>query len=132
MYSHERGIIHHHLKSTNIIFGEHGEVWVLDWGLARPWNKDDRACLTPSTYDEYLDLQEINQIHGSDDPASHLNEANTINHTWEGWERSIMLTLDGEITGTPHYMDPEQVAGLTEQIEPWSDVYAIGSFFMKL
>lgn len=35
-YSHSKGIAHCDLKPENIMLGEHGEVYVMDWGIACP------------------------------------------------------------------------------------------------
>ncbi|TNE86526.1 MAG: hypothetical protein EP330_22570 [Deltaproteobacteria bacterium] len=34
-YAHERGVVHRDLKPSNIMVAEHGELYVVDWGVAR-------------------------------------------------------------------------------------------------
>lgn len=42
-YAHERGIVHRDLKPSNIMLGDFGEVYVLDWGLAKTVTEDEQA-----------------------------------------------------------------------------------------
>jgi serine/threonine protein kinase len=42
-FAHSRGVVHRDLKPDNLMFGEHGEVYVLDWGIARLLGRDDEA-----------------------------------------------------------------------------------------
>ena len=36
VYAHHRGIMHCDLKPENIMIGEYMEVYLMDWGLAKP------------------------------------------------------------------------------------------------
>ena len=48
--SHEKGIIHRDIKPANIMVSEHGEIYLMDWGIAMDINisnKQQHICGTP-------------------------------------------------------------------------------------
>ncbi len=97
-YAHARGVVHRDLKPANVLIGAFGEVYVVDWGLARARDEQPESAGTPRT------------------GAETANDA-----------ASAEETRHGDVLGTPAYMPPEQASGRAGAVDPRVDVYALGA-----
>ncbi len=123
-FSHMKGVIHRDLKPANIMVGDFGEVYVMDFGLARVVGKPDtkdirvrcdiRPDLVRSVRQDKAKRLESERTNPASDPDA------------------AAMTMDGDVIGTPCYMPPEQAIGDLEHIGPHSDVYAIGAVLYHL
>jgi serine/threonine protein kinase len=104
-FAHERGVIHRDLKPGNVMVGSHGQVYLMDWGIAL-LQHSARASLTPG---------------GA--RSTPIERVRTGSQTIEE---------AGTLCGTPAYMAPEQALGRVDEIDARTDVYGLGGilYFM--
>jgi len=103
-YAHAKGVLHRDLKPTNVMIGRFGEVYVMDWGLARTLSSE------PPDSEGGREVSVVSSIRSGHDSGS-----------------SPLVTEHGSVLGTPAYMSPEQASGDPEQLGPHSDVYSLGA-----
>ncbi len=115
-YAHAKGVIHRDLKPSNVMVGKFGEVYEMDWGLARVLGHEDQHDLR------------LKQIGGSTSSAVQTERRAERDEIPD----SPLVTMDGDVVGTPSFMPPEQARGEIEELGPHSDVYAIGAMLYQL
>jgi len=134
-FAHSKGVIHRDLKPDNIMVGEFGEVQIMDWGLAKVLGQVSGVSVQVSGEDEESDPSgqkpETRSLKPSAAEAeSAIRKAETVRSVRSGSD--IALTVDGQITGTPAYMPPEQAEGKLEMIDHRSDVYSLGAILYEI
>jgi serine/threonine protein kinase/formylglycine-generating enzyme required for sulfatase activity len=112
-YAHDKGVLHRDLKPANVMVGRFGEVYVMDWGLAKVTGQPDRhEPLWRSDEAVPVRLATVRQRDAAADASSSV------------------VSMDGQRVGTPCYMSPEQARG--EPLDARTDVYAIGAMLYQL
>jgi serine/threonine-protein kinase len=98
-FAHSRGVLHRDLKPENVMVGEHGQVYVMDWGIAR--------VVQPR------------------EGAGPLSGAGV-----RVWRQAA--DQEGEVSGTPEYMSPEQAMGRNAHIDARTDVFGLGAILYRI
>ena len=102
-FAHSRGVVHRDLKPANVMVGSFGEVFVMDWGLAR-------VARDSAPEDE----RSVRTLRASPTDASLLD------------------TMPSETLGTVFYLAPEVAGGGAFEAGPAVDVYAVGAMLYEL
>ena len=102
-FAHSKGVLHRDLKPENIMVGEFGQVFVMDWGLARLMSEPDVEVVDPAvTAKDNVDSNQFSS------------------------------TVVGDILGTPQYMAPEQAAGRNDELDERADIFALGGILYSI
>lgn len=101
-YAHRHGVVHRDVKPENILIGAFDEVLLLDWGLAKVWEKDQE----PATVEYTPHIRKPEEAHAT-------------------------LTAQAPLDATPAYMSPEQLVNRNE-VDHRSDIYSLGAILYEL
>jgi tRNA A-37 threonylcarbamoyl transferase component Bud32 len=104
-FVHGRGVVHRDLKPSNIMLGDFGEVYLLDWGLAKILGASETVVTEAAT---------------TDSSQERVTSAPSV------------LTSAGTLLGTPGYMPREQLVGHLVEVDARVDVYALGAILFEL
>ncbi len=104
-YAHTRGVIHRDLKPANIMLGDYGEVYLLDWGVAKVTGTNVDSLLADAMLLDDVDREDADVEAGD--------------------------TGIGSLLGTPGYIAPEQARGMVS-IDFRADIYSMGAILFEV
>ena len=115
-FAHSRGVIHCDLKPENVMVGDHGQVYLMDWGMALVnRSRTDRSAMEPQAREA-----------GSVSTRPSVNDHDSWVHA------TSVEHPSGSARGTPAYMAPEQVFGLVDEIDERTDVFGVGGVLCEI
>ncbi len=106
-YAHRKQVVHRDLKPANIMVGDFGEVYAMDWGIAKMLKDEDEEMTAQGT-----------EIFTGAMPTSEGN--------------GLITSAQPEgVVGTLSYMSPEQAIGRMD-VSTSSDIFSLGAVLYEI
>ena len=104
----DRNVVHRDLKPENVMIGQFGEVFIMDWGIAKVIDRNSQVTQKTAS----ASIEEIDRLRLDD-------------------SLSVQTTIQGQILGTPGFMAPEQVMD-SSNVNTLADIYALGGVLYNI
>jgi eukaryotic-like serine/threonine-protein kinase len=112
-FAHSRGVVHRDLKPDNIMIGNFGEVYLMDWGIAKLLHRSGGEPMPSTT----LAM-----------PAIGTEWSAPIEVRTDG----SRLDERGQVLGTFDYMAPEQATADHASIDERTDIFLLGGVLYEI
>ena len=113
-FAHSRGVFHCDLKADNVMVGDYGQVYLMDWGVALLRSRRD--AVVASSHDPPIEGRPMG-----------------------AWDREELVRVtpriqagSSNVRGTPAYMAPEQMQGRVAEIDERTDVFGLGGILYEI
>ena len=111
-FAHSRGVIHCDLKPDNVMVGDYGQVYLMDWGVAlllsRRSDRAEEAARSGSEAPEAAAPESLVRVAPRTD------------------------SVTSKVWGTPAYMAPEQLGARIKEIDERTDVFGLGGILFEI
>lgn len=116
-FAHSRGVVHRDLKPDNIMVGNFGEVYLMDWGIAKLLHRLGGVAQPGAGPGKTIALSAI---------GKNLDDLAPVR------VRRAQGDETGQIIGTFFYMAPEQAHAHLEQIDERTDIFLLGGVLYEI
>jgi serine/threonine-protein kinase len=110
-FAHSRGVIHCDLKPDNVMVGDYGQVYLMDWGVALLKSQHKGASADSNR-------------------SSERAEATAAQSFVQVAPRSEGTS--SKVWGTPAYMAPEQLGARVDEIDERTDIFGLGGILFEM